>query len=211
MAEPSLLLYGAKNSGHSYKARLFLLLAKIPHAYRPVDLSVPRDKRPAAFRAVAKFGEVPVLVEDGRALVQSNAILLHLARRFRRFGANDEAGWDQVTSWLFWEANRIGRSYANLRYYRTFGGPVAPGLIDWFAETANLDLDRLDAELADRKFLAGEFSVADISCAGYLLYADCPGLEIARWKHVAAWLGRIRALPGYRAPQEAMARETADV
>jgi glutathione S-transferase len=212
MAEStSLTLFGARNSGHSYKVRLFLLLAGIPHLYRSVDLSVPRDRRPAEFRAVAKFGEVPVLVEGADSLVQSNAILLHLARRFGRFGASDERGWSEIASWLFWEANRIGRSYPNLRFYRNSGIPAAKGLLDWFAETAVSDLDRLDQELAGREFLLERFTIADISCAAYLLYRDLSDIDISRWKQVTAWLGRIRALPGFRAPQEAMARETADV
>jgi glutathione S-transferase len=211
MAETSLLLYGARNSGHAYKVRLFLLLAGIPHSYRPFDLSVPRDRRPAEFRGAAKFGEVPVLIENGRALVQSNAILLHLARKHRRFGAKDESGWDEITAWLFWEANRIGRSYANLRYHRAMNGGGAPDLVAWFEATAYDDLSRLDAELAGKTFLLGELTVADLSCAGYLLYADYPAIGIERWPHVAAWLDRIRALPRYRPPQDAMARETADV
>jgi glutathione S-transferase len=80
-----LLLYGSRDSGHAYKARLFLALASVPHDYENVDLDVPRDLRPERFRAVARFGEVPVLVHDAMAIVQSNAILLHLARHTGRF------------------------------------------------------------------------------------------------------------------------------
>src|SRR3546814_10417887 len=78
-----LILYGNKESGHSYKVALALALLGVEHAYRAVDLTVPRPDRPAEFQAVSRFGEVPllVLVAEGRTpLAQSNAILLHMAR-----------------------------------------------------------------------------------------------------------------------------------
>lgn len=200
----SIRLYGAKESGHSFKARLYLLLANIGHEYQAIDIDTPRDERPADFRAIAKYGEVPALIDDGAVHVQSNNILLHLARKFGKFGAVDEAGWSAITTWLFWEANRIGRSFPNLRWFRTLGHEGDPGLISWFHETAVADLGRLDDELADKPYLLGRLTIADLSCAGYLLYGDDPGLGLSRWPHVMAWLDRIRAEPGWRNPRDVM-------
>ncbi len=198
-----ILLYGAAQSGHSYKVVMALTLGGIPHGYVAIDLGLPRDRRPAAFRAASAYGEVPVLVENGAALAQSNAILLHLARRHGRFGAGDEAGWDRITQWLCWEANRIGFSVPNLRFARKLGAdlPVA-----WLEARARTDLDRLDEALGDRDFICGAAcTIADLSLAGYLFWLDQAELDIARWPAVAAWLGRIRALPGWIAPDEALA------
>jgi glutathione S-transferase len=203
-ASEATTLFGALNSGHSYKIRMFLLLAGIPHAYRGIDLSVPREQRPADFRKVARFGEVPALVDDGEVLVQSNAILLHLARKHGRLWAEDVAGQNAITSWLFWEANRIGRSYPNLRYCRAFDRAADPGLVAWFEATARVDLDRLDQELADKPFLVGHPTIADLSCAAYMLYGDDFGFPLTAWPSVLAWLERIRALPGWAPPLSVM-------
>lgn len=200
----SVTLYGAKESGHSFKVRQYLLLADIPHDYRAIDIATPRDQRPADFQAVARYGEVPVLVHDGVVHVQSNNILLHLARRFGKLGAEDELGWSAITSWLFWEANRIGRSFPNLRWFRTLGHEGDPGLIAWFERTAIDDLTRLDQELSDKPFLLDRLTIADLSCAGYLIYGDDPGLGLSRWPNVMRWLDRIRAEPRWRAPREIM-------
>ena len=62
----------------------------------------------------------------------------------------------------------------------------------------------MEQELADRPFLLGNATIADLSLAGYLLYGDDVGLDMSRWPAVVAWLDRIRALPGYRAPLEIM-------
>lgn len=179
-------------------------MARVEHDYTCIDIGTPRDQRPEPFRSIAPHGEVPVLLDDGQTLSQSNAILLHLARKFGPFGGVTEADWDEITSWLFWEANRIGRSYPNLRWYRRFDPSGAPDLVAWFHTTAEVDLDRLERQLADRSFLLQRPTIVDLACAGYLLYGDDVGLGMARWPGVSAWLDRIRALPGYRAPLDVM-------
>ncbi|MBD8894163.1 glutathione S-transferase family protein [Roseibium litorale] len=199
-----IVLWGALNSGHSYKARLYLLLAGVDHAYNRVDLSIPRAERPADFRAVSPYGEVPVLKHGPQVLAQSNAILLHLVRSCGKFGVEDAAGLDQITQWLFWEANRIGRSYPNYRYCRLLDPNVDPGLLGWFEATAKDDLAFMDQVLAEKDFLTGQFSVADISCAAYLLYGDLKRLELGDYAHVEAWLDRIRAMSGWQHPFEVM-------
>ena len=65
------ILYGNRESGHSYKVKLAMTLLGYPHEYRAVDLDLPLERRPADFRAVSLFGEVPVLVEGARRIVHS--------------------------------------------------------------------------------------------------------------------------------------------
>jgi glutathione S-transferase len=201
-----LILYGNRESGHSYKAKLMLVLTQTPHEYRPVDLSVDRDKRPADIRAVSKFGEVPVLVDRGQAYVQSDAILLHLAQRTMKFYGRDAVDHDQVREWLFWEANRIGFSVPNLRIALRWVPETKPEVLDWLRARALTDLDRMNSEFAERKFLLGEIpTVADIACCGYLFWADQAGLDLSRWPNVQRWLGDISALPGWKHPYDLMA------
>lgn len=199
-----MILYGNKQSGHSYKVALALALLGLPHEYRAVDLMVPRPERPAGFRAVSRFGEVPVLVVEGRPpLVQSNAILLHLARTTGRLGGDDPDG---IAQWLFWESNRVGLSVPNLRLARKFMPDTPPEVVAWLEGRAVGDLDRLDLELADKPFLMGDtVTVADLSCCGYLFWLDQAGLDAARWPAMAAWLDRVRTVPGWKHPYELLA------
>lgn len=81
---------------------------------------MPRHERAEPFRSLSPHCEVPLLVDDGKVIARSNAILLHLARKFSKFGGHIELEWHDITSWLFWEAHHIGRSYQNLRWYRLF-------------------------------------------------------------------------------------------
>ncbi|NJM83780.1 MAG: glutathione S-transferase family protein [Tabrizicola sp.] len=200
-----LILYGNRESGHSYKVRLMLALTHTPHEYRPVDIQLPRDRRPADFQQVSKYGEVPVLVDRGQAYVQSNAILLHLAQRTLKFHGRDAVDHDQVREWLFWEANRIGTSVPNLRFALRWVPDTRPEVLDWLRARAVADLDRMNGEFAAHKFLLADIpTVADISCCGYLFWADQAGLDLAPWPNVQRWLADISALPGWKAPYDLM-------
>ena len=200
----NLLLYGSTNSGHSYKPRLLMLMSDVPHAYEHVEIFIPLSERQEEFQKVARFGEVPVLIDGDQVLVQSNAILLHLAKKHKIFGAHDNAGWDEITSWLFWEANRIGRSYPNLRYSLKFDKTADKGVVAWFQKTATEDLDRLNKELENKDFLLGEMTIADISCAAYLLYQDVDTIKTEDWPNVEKWLDRIRSTSGWQHPLDVM-------
>lgn len=200
-----LILYGNRESGHSYKVRLMLALTQTPHEYRPVDIQLPREERPAEFREVSRYGEVPVLVDRSQPYVQSNAILLHLAQRTMKFYGRDAVDHDQVREWLFWEANRIGISVPNLRFALRWIPDTRPDVLDWLRARAVADLDRMNAEFAARRFLLGEMpTVADLSCCGYLYWADQAGIDLAPWPHVRRWLDDIAALPGWQQPYDLM-------
>ena len=200
-----LLLYGNRESGHSYKVRLALTLMQAPHEYRPVDIWLPREQRPAEFRQVSKFGEVPVLVDRGQVYVQSDAILLHLAQREHKLYGRDAIDHDQVREWLFWEANRIGISVPNLRFALRWVPETPKDVLAWLRERALADLGRLDAEFSGRRFLLGDFpTVADIACCGYLFWLDQAELDRVRWPNVSRWLDDIAALPGWQHPYDLM-------
>lgn len=194
-------LFGNRDSGHAYKVRLMLNLANLPHDYEEIDLDLAREVRPEPFRSLSKYGEVPLLLHDGRAYVQSNAILLHLAEHTGKYGAESSERMERVREWLFWEANRLGFSMANLRFGLKYdsAGAAADGQV-MLRKRFNADIARLDAELADgRAFILGDsLSVADLSLCGYLFWPD--EAKVAIPPYVQAWLDRISALPGWHHP-----------
>jgi len=80
-----------------------------------------------------------------------------------------------------------------------------PEVLDWLQARAVADLDRLNSEFAQHRFLLDDIpTVADISCCGYLFWADQAGIDLARWPNVQRWLNDISALPGWKHPYDLM-------
>ncbi|KLN53098.1 glutathione S-transferase family protein [Variovorax paradoxus] len=198
-----MLLYGSTDSGHSYKVRFFLLLSGTSHSYQWIDLGTPRSERLAAFVAASKFGEVPVLIDDGIAHCQSNAILMHLAQRTNAFRGHG-AEWRSILEWLSWEANRIGFSAPNLRF-SSLWEPQPPDVLAYLRKRVLADLQTLDEALSRTEFLLPSGpTIADISCSAYLFWLSQTGFAEADYPHIERWLGLLRALPGWMHPDEAM-------
>ncbi|HVV96745.1 MAG TPA: glutathione S-transferase family protein [Rhodanobacteraceae bacterium] len=197
------ILYCHRESGHSYKVALALTLMNVDFEQRAVDLNLPRDERPDDFRRASLFGEVPALVdEDGLAVTQSNAILDHVARRYGKLDGTTPATQTRVREWLAWEANRIAMSLPHLRFSRRFT-PAGDVLEAYWTERMKADLARLDRAFGESAFLVGDApTIADISCCGYLFWADQADVDLAPWPAVAAWLDRIRSLPRFKAPYD---------
>ena len=197
------ILYCHHESGHSYKVALALTLMDVPFEQRAVDLNLARAKRPEDFRRASMFGEVPALIdEDGLAVCQSNAILDHVARRYHALDGATPAAKTRVREWLSWEANRIAMSLPHLRFSRRFTS-AGEALESYWTGRMRSDLDRLDRALHESAFLVGETpTIADISCCGYLFWADQAEVDLAPWPAVGAWLERIRSQPRWRAPYD---------
>lgn len=196
-------LFGSTGSGHSYKVRSFLLLSGTSHTYQWIDLGKSRPDRPKSFLTASKFGEVPVLIDKGKTLCQSNAILAYLAQETRQF-CGDDSEWQRALEWLSWEANRIGFSIPNLRLSLLWA-KQPPDVVGYLRKRATADLQVLDISLASSEFLLPSGpSIADISCSAYFFWLSQLGIEEAEYPNIHRWLSSLRSLPRWTHPDEAM-------
>jgi glutathione S-transferase len=195
----AIVLYGARESGHAFKARVLLEMAQLPYTFHEIDLKQARAERPQPFRTLSPYGEVPVLLHNGRTYAQSNAVLLHLAAHSGVLEGGSPELQEGVRQWLFWEANRIGFSLPNLRYALRVGGED-PAVVAMLRARFHDDISRMDIAFADgRDFILGDApTIADLSMSAYLFWAD--QAQVAVPMHVAGWLARISNLPGWRHP-----------
>jgi glutathione S-transferase len=196
-------LFGSTDSGHSFKVKLYLQLTATTHSYEWVDLSAPRSSRPAHFRAASKFGEVPVLNDEGLSICQSNAILLYLAGKIGKFAGTHEEQ-PHVLEWLCWEANRIGFSVPNLRYALKWA-KQPPEVLHYLHSRAVTDLDTLNGALETSEYLLPSGpTIADISCSAYLYWLEQAGMSSAEFPNINRWLNSLRQLPGWEHPDTAL-------
>lgn len=183
-------------SGHAHRARLFLSLVGQPCDLVEVDLARGEHRAPD-FLTLNPFGQVPVLVDGDTVVLDSNAILVYLAKRLGRTDwlPEDAAGAARVQRWLSVAAGPIAFGPAAARLVTLFGATFDAAEV---IARAHAILGRVEAELADRPWLAGDRpTVADVALYSYVAAAPEGNVDLASYAQVRAWLARIEALPGF--------------
>ncbi len=194
-----MLLYNSPVSGNCYKVRLLFAHLGIPYRTEHVEVTDPRPTR-ARLAGVSPTRRVPALVlDDGRPLAESNAILCHLGEG-TRFWPSDPYERAQMLQWLFWEQYEHEPAIAVARNLKTYSG--RPELYEArrveLHERGTAALAAIEAHLADRDWFAGgAMSLADIALYAYTHAAGEGGFELGRYAAVRAWLDRVAAEPGH--------------
>jgi len=193
------LLYNSPVSGNCYKVRL--LLAQLGLPYETVDVSVvDRSKRQELLGDLNPALRVPTLVlDDGRPLAESNAILWYFADGTSNLSA-DPYERAQILQWMFFEQYSHEPYIAVVRFWLRYSGTPERFSDQLPAKTKGgyAALDALERGLDGRDFLvAGRYSVADISLYAYTHVAHEGEFDLDPYPAIRAWLERVAAQPGH--------------
>ncbi len=193
-----MLLYDSAISGNCYKVRL--LLAHLGVSYERRELSVTdRSKRPELLGGLNPSLRVPTLVlDDGRPLGESNAILWYLGEG-TRYVPEDRYARGQVLQWQFFEQYDHEPYVAVARFWLHYrSGAVDAGALAEKQKGGYRALDAMERHLADRQFLVEDrYSLADISLYAYTHVAEEGGFELGRYPAIQTWLQRVASQPGH--------------
>ena len=193
-------LYEHASSGNCLKCRIVLRQLELPYESVSVDLFLG-ETRTAEHFARNPDGRIPVLeTDDGETIPESAAILLHLAEGTPLLPAPGTLERARVHQWMFFEQNRIEADLAVARFMKLAGRDATlPEAFGQRLERGRDALAALDRGLADRRaFVAGDtYTVADIALYGYGHCGADAGADPREHPHVAAWLDRVEATPGF--------------
>lgn len=189
-------LYDLELSGNCYKVRLLSSLIGLPLEIVPVDFLAGEHKKPPLI-ALNPFGEIPVFQDGDVVLRDSQAILVYVARKWggESWLPSDPLGMARVCEWLMTAENEIARGPNDARLHDKFGYSLDVGLA---RQKAHRILGLMEAHLSQHSWLAlGRVTVADIACMPYVALGHEGGVPLDDYPAIRAWIGRIKALPGY--------------
>jgi glutathione S-transferase len=201
-------LYCFAQSGNAYRVALMLNL--IGADWQPIWVDFfGGETRTEKFRnEVNEMGEVPVLVRGTKKLSQSAVCLTYLADQTGKFRPEGEDERLEALRWLIFDNQKVNGFLGPYRFLRIFAKPAGnPAVLEFLKGRMLNNLAIVDKRLAARPFILGARpTIADISLTAYLYYpANEFGFDIAAdYKNIAAWLGRIKALPGWAHPYDLM-------
>ena len=192
-------IYGYSPSGNCHKLRM--LLGHLGRAHRWIETdSAHGATRTPEYLAKNPNGKVPMVEDDaGRVIVESNAILTWLADGTPYF-AGDAWQRAQTLSWMFFEQYSHEPFVAVARFIAGWTPLDSPRRADLprLRERGNDALGVMDKHLASNAwFSATGYGIADIALFGYTHCAKDGGFDLGRYPNIVAWLGRVRAQPGF--------------
>lgn len=166
------------------------------------------DQFSSGFVDVNPNSKIPALYDKstGVRVFESGAILLYLAEKFRAFLPRDVEGRTETLNWLFWlqgSAPYLGGGFGHFYAYapEKFEYPI-----NRFTMEAKRQLDVLDKQLEDNRYLAGEaYTIADMATAPWygslvkgLVYDAAEFLDVASYEHVNRWADDVMSRPAYQ-------------
>jgi glutathione S-transferase len=202
-------LYCFAQSGNAYRAALMLNLIGADWEPVWVDFFGKAEQRSNEYRAnVNDMGEVPVLEHGTRKLSQSGVILTYLAEHSGKFRPTSEDERLEALRWIIFDNQKVNGFLGPYRFLRTLARPPGdPAVLAFLKGRLDNNIAIVDKRLSTRPFILGERpTIADVSLVGYFYYPAAElGFDIAaEHKHIAAWLDRIKALPGWKHPYDLM-------
>jgi GST-like protein len=187
---------------NGYKVSIMLEECRLPYNVIPINIA-QGEQFTSEFLAISPNNRMPAIVDPdgpgGRpiSIFESGAILQYLGRKAGRLYPAGERARVEVEQWLFWQMANLGPKAGECHHFRLYA-PEQPNqsyAIDRFSNECNRLYGVMNRRLADRDYLAGAYSIADIACIGWASRWQRQGQDIAQFPHLRRWLERMLARP----------------
>ena len=197
------LYYWTTPNGH--KITMFLEEAKMKYRVIPVNIGKGEQFDPS-FLKISSNNRIPAMVDhkpmqpnqDGEplAIFESGAMLLYLADKSKKFLNRKSLYWrKEAIQWLFWQMGGLGPMAGQNHHFGTYAAEKLPYAINRYVnETARL-YGVMDKRLADREFLAGEYSIADIACYPWVVPYERQQMKLDDFPNLKRWFHAIKERP----------------
>ncbi len=164
----------------------------------------------SGFVAVNPNSKIPALVDRSTdtpfRVFESGAILQHLAEKFGAFLPSGEAQRAEALSWLMWQMGTAPLLGGGFGHFYAYAPEKYRYPIDRYTMEVKRQLDVLDQHLADREFMAGDYSIADMAIFAWhgqlalgRLYDDAATfLDVASYGNVQRWARAIAERPAVK-------------
>jgi GST-like protein len=190
------LYYWPTPNGH--KITIFLEETGTPYRLIPLNIGVGDQFKPE-FLAISPNNRMPAIVDhapadSGRPLsvFESGAILFYLADKIGAFLPESPRHRAEVSQWLFWQVGNVGPMLGQNHHFSHYAPEKIPYAVDRFVNEANRLYGVADRRLADREFLAGDYSIADIATYPWIVPFERQGQDLNDFPNLKRWFLSIQ-------------------
>ena len=190
------------NTPNGHKITMFLEEAGLAYRIFPIDIG-KGEQFSADFLRISPNNRIPAIVDQapadgGKALsvFESGAILLYLADKSRSFIPQDLRGRTEVLQWLFWQVGGLGPMAGQNHHFTQYAPDPVPYAIERYVKETSRLYAVLDRRLADRAYVAGDYSIADMACYPWIVLHERQSQKLEDFPNLKRWFETIRERPG---------------
>jgi GST-like protein len=193
------LYYWPTPNGH--KITIFLEETGLPYTIQPVNIGRGDQFKPD-FLKIAPNNRMPAIIDrapkDGGAPIsvfESGAILEYLGDKTGRFFPTDLRGRNEVRQWLFWQMGGLGPMAGQNHHFAHYAPEKISYAVERYVNETNRLYGVLNKRLADRAFVAGDYSIADMAAYPWIVPYQNQGQDLDKFPHLKRWFETIRNRP----------------
>ena len=193
------LHYWPTPNGH--KITIFLEEAGLPYTIHRVDIGKGDQFKPD-FLKIAPNNRMPAIVDhapkDGGAPIsvfESGAILQYLAEKTGKFLSTDIRKKTETMQWLFWQMGGLGPMAGQSNHFNVYAKEKLPYAMQRYANETGRLFGVLNKRLADRDFMAGDYSIADMASYPWTMNWQNHSLNIDDFPNLKRWQASIATRP----------------
>ncbi len=193
------LYYWPTPNGH--KITVFLEEAGLDYKIHKVDIGAGDQFKPE-FLAISPNNRMPAIVDHAPvgggapiSVFESGAILLYLAEKVGKFIPTDIRGRVEVLQWLNWQMGGLGPMAGQNGHFNVYAPEKVPYAIERYTKETNRLYGVLNKRLADRDFVAGDYSIADMAIYPWIVPYENHKQKLEDSPHLLRWFNTIKARP----------------
>lgn len=191
--------YWTTPNGH--KVTMCLEETGTPYKLHPVNIGKGEQFK-AEFLAISPNNRIPAIVDTepqggGKpiSVFESGAILVYLAEKAGKLLPPVGAARYEVMQWLFWQMGGLGPMAGQNNHFKNYATEKLQYAIDRYVNEVNRLYGVMNRRLADRDFLAGDYSIADIACYPWIVPWERQGQKLGDFPNLQRWFEAIKARP----------------
>lgn len=191
------------NTPNGRKVSVMLEELELPYNTHFIDIG-KGEQFASDFLEISPNNRIPAIVDPegpgGRpiSVFESGAILKYLAEKFKRFYPEDWRQRVQVDEWLFWQMGGFGPMLGQAHHFLQFATKRVPYAINRYHTEAKRLYGVMDRRLEGRKFLADDYSIADIACLGWANSHERQQIDLNGFPNVKNWYEGLLLRPAVK-------------
>jgi GST-like protein len=185
---------------NGWKIVIMLEECGLPYDLKLVNIARGDQFKPE-FLAISPNNKMPAIVDpdgpDGKpiSVFESGAVLMYLGRKTGRFYPQDERGRVEVEQWLMWQMANFGPMLGQNHHFALYAPEKLNYAIKRYQDETHRLYGVLNKRLADREFVAGDYSIADMAIVGWAKLWERQDIDIDEFPNAKRWLETVLARP----------------